>query len=831
MNGGLASGTMKPVSNGCKPDNLPKKSRRLTGRSKNQKRNFRKKRFKDDILLSSNVVVNLSSFKLSLAEISVINKGLGFVPSYLKPKFDIINNDLLRFERKLQLFYFFKNKSDTEEDDQQSTLGKPLLQSNSTWWPRKLNGHITRLCFNIKHSIFSLLDRHKVKFNLTRAEVNALKRLRHNRDIILKKADKGGGIAVLDTELYLSKINTLLSDTNTYRPAPCDDTEAVKNEADQYINTLHSTGFLSSKQAKYLTKFKPRCPIFYGLPKIHKTDIPLRPICSQIDGPTSKINELVDKYLFIAEKNIPFLLQDTTAYLLLLDKYKKVSPGTLLVTMDVTSLYTNIPHIEGTDWVCDFYEETLSCWAEYCSVLQPVNKNMLHELILFILMNCTFDFNGHKYTQLYGTTMGARFSVKFANIYMHMWLSKFVGAYTGIKPRFIARLIDDCFFLWTDGVELLNDFVCYLNNCHSTIKFEVLYSSVSVNFLDTVTYIIDDTIHTRVYTKPTDKKQYLHFQSSHPRHTCTAIPYSQAIRYRRIIDEDYILHSELINLSNNFMARGYPLRLLNNTVDRVKTMSRESVLAYKDKTLKKSEFDKFLRGRSFLPLIIPFHQSLEKNLRTCVDTHWLNMIEESVDISKVFADESPQIVFKRGITLGNLLTSSKFSKFTDCHDSLDRDTIDTLVALESMNSNSSFDNVGPCGHPTCKCCIHIKPTSTYMNSDNTERFPIKGVFNCNSKHVVYVISCTKCGKLYVGQTARMLKDRLNNHRSDIKLMKSTAIACHFNEPLHSIKDLNITPIADISDIDISDRNKIEYNYMMSLNTIYPIGLNNYPLIE
>jgi len=50
------------------------------------------------------------------------------------------------------------------------------------------------------------------------------------------------------------------------------------------------------KQAQYLTNFVLRCPVFYGLPKVHKKDIPLRPICSQINAPTC-INELVDHYL------------------------------------------------------------------------------------------------------------------------------------------------------------------------------------------------------------------------------------------------------------------------------------------------------------------------------------------------------------------------------------------------------------------------------------------------------------------------------------------------------------------------------------------------------
>ena len=128
----------------------------------------------------------------------------------------------------------------------------------------------------------------------------------------------------------------MLSDSKTYTMTEIDNTYDVKLKSDELIVELVNSGFLNKKQLKYLTTFKARCPLFYGLPKVHKKDIPLRPICSQIDAPTSRINELVDKYLFIAEKNIPFLIQYSTAYLLVLEKCKTVLPGTILVTMDVT---------------------------------------------------------------------------------------------------------------------------------------------------------------------------------------------------------------------------------------------------------------------------------------------------------------------------------------------------------------------------------------------------------------------------------------------------------------------------------------------------------------
>ena len=86
-------------------------------------------------MMNYNVVMNLSSHRLTLPELS-ITKGLGFVPTHFKPKFQTINEDMLMFEHKLQLHYYFKNRQyDEEVEDEVITFAKPLLEGNSTWCP------------------------------------------------------------------------------------------------------------------------------------------------------------------------------------------------------------------------------------------------------------------------------------------------------------------------------------------------------------------------------------------------------------------------------------------------------------------------------------------------------------------------------------------------------------------------------------------------------------------------------------------------------------------------------------------------------------------------
>ena len=81
---------------------------------------------------------------------------------------------------------------------------------------------------------------------------------------------------------------------------------------------------------------------FRMLPKIHKDGIPGRPTVSSCGAPTERISSQS-----IGQKSTIYT-KDTTD-LLKSKLVGKVPPGSLLITLDVRSLYTNIPHAEGIE--------------------------------------------------------------------------------------------------------------------------------------------------------------------------------------------------------------------------------------------------------------------------------------------------------------------------------------------------------------------------------------------------------------------------------------------------------------------------------------------------
>lgn len=701
-----------------------------------------------------------------------------------------------------------------------------LFEGNKDWWPPRLKASITDFCRKIKSKIQQATTR-KIKHNLKLSEMRALQRLRNNKNLVIKKGDKSSGIVIMNKNDYETKIREMLNDINVYTKTNINDTEAVKLQADQIMHSLMRNGDITEKQCRHLTNINVRCPIFYGIPKIHKTGCPLRPIVSQTNGPTCRLSQYLSEMLMVAEKQIPYILQDTTAFLKIIKENNTVSLNTKLCTLDVASLYTNIPHEQGALWVADFFAETVHLWPNYNPGIQPISRDKMIELIMFLLKNSTFEFDDEYYVQNFGTTMGSSFSVRFANIYMHQFLRKFFDNYTKAKPDYIARLIDDLFFTWDRSREELDIMINDLNSWHPTIKFEPTSSENEVNFLDTTVFIDknNQSLHTKLFRKPTYRVQYLEYHSNHPSHVMKAIPYSQALRYRRIIDDDEILEKELKTLKQFFELRGYPGKLVENEIAKLQNIDRNETLVYKSKVEKQASFEKFTNGGAFLPLITTYDPRIAALLRKALRTEWNNLLEEHAELKKVFTLSVPQIVFKRSTTLANTLIRAKFmsdAKLDKTLNNADRPLIDMLAELLAENNSCT-----KCSTAHCLCCQAIEPTDSFSSAVTKELFEITDEMNCNTKNVIYLINCIKCQKQYVGQTERRLKDRLNSHRSNIHNNRQTAVAIHFNEPLHNYTHLKIIPIEIVNES--ADRIKRETFWIQKLKTKYPLGLNNYPI--
>ena len=176
-----------------------------------------------------------------------------------------------------------------------------------------------------------------------------------------------------------------------------------------------------------------------------------------------------------------------------------------------------------------------------------------------------------------------------------------------------VRYIDDLLLVWKDSEEELLKFLEELNKKHPTIKFDYEFSREKVHFLDTTISISGNKLSTTLYTKPTDRKAYLHSKSYHPKSTKKAIPYSQATRLRRICTEDNEFRKHAEKLQADLEKRGYKSDEVSTGIERAANMERSTLLTYKEKV-----------NQRRTPLILTYNRKLP-NLKRILDETWSHL--------------------------------------------------------------------------------------------------------------------------------------------------------------------------------------------------------------
>ena len=115
--------------------------------------------------------------------------------------------------------------------------------------------------------------------NITKEEAKAIQELKRDKERVILTADKGVSMVVMDKEEYIQKSEELLHQP-TYKQLPSDPTTKHKNRFISILKTIKSEGGIDNITYKRLQATGAGSPKYYGLPKIHKQGVLLRPIIS-----------------------------------------------------------------------------------------------------------------------------------------------------------------------------------------------------------------------------------------------------------------------------------------------------------------------------------------------------------------------------------------------------------------------------------------------------------------------------------------------------------------------------------------------------------------------
>ena len=725
-------------------------------------------------------VFNLSNRVLTEAEISLLDKGLQFVPTPEKIDRYQIKKDLERLGRHIRLKMHFRN----EPTENFSTT--PAFRVPSNWTPPINDIQLEIYLSEIEEQLSNINENGKSYPNLSPDELKALKDLANDDTIVIKPADKGSAIVIWDKADYLLEAEKQLSDENVYESNIVNPLKDVNKEIKDVLRDMYNQKEIDKKVKDYLLVKNPQLGRFYLLPKIHKKfkSVPGRPVISNNGTATENISSFLDFHLKEVTQKIPHLLEDTRDFL---SRIKDITiPETsILVSFDVVGLYPHIPHDEGINTMREFLNQRPK---------NEVSTENLCKLAQIILKHNYFELGERNYHQLLGTAIGTKFAPPYANIFMAGIEERIFQEFD--NPLLWLRYLDDIFCIWTEGEQKLKEFFEYLNNCHPTIKFTMDYSFEKINFLDvSVRKSHNGKLETNLYTKPTDTHQFLHATSCHRSSCKNSIPYSQAIRIKRICSVENELNQQLLNLEQWLVERGYHRDKIKREISRVNSIERSHLLTKKVKG-----------NDDTVTLTLTFHPALYSVVNILKKAH--RHIEKSPVLYQVLP-KPPRVAFRNPKTLKDKLVRSKLKIPTECN----------------------IKGFSKCNKKNCEICDIVVAGDEFRSSYNGKTFKINFPFDCNSQNVIYLLTCKHCLKQYVGSTITKFRQRFNQYKSNFNIyqqgrrdLQQLFLIEHFFTEHHTGSYHDIT-VQIIDHCNPNDSEAREDFWMFHLETIAPKGLN------
>ena len=107
------------------------------------------------------------------------------------------------------------------------------------------------------------------------------KQLRNNTDIYLTRPDRGAGAVLLNCSNYVSKLSTILDDVSKFHmfgDLSFDDSLKMEVKLQKWFLQLHKCKLLTKEIYERIRLVGSQQPRMYRLPKIHKLNVPLRPV-------------------------------------------------------------------------------------------------------------------------------------------------------------------------------------------------------------------------------------------------------------------------------------------------------------------------------------------------------------------------------------------------------------------------------------------------------------------------------------------------------------------------------------------------------------------------
>lgn len=447
-----------------------------------------------------------------------------------------------------------------------------------------------------------------------------LKFLDNNPQIKIVSTDKNLGMAAFDIQDYNEMVLTHLSTPN-YRllqqlasVAPIFNQAFTKSKSNllMLIRLLKIDAVIPPVYIKTLESLLKnttiQLPSFHVLPKLHKVIkgtliIPSRPIVGATNWYTTPVSKLLSRLLrpiVLSQDHIATNTFDVTSSLVFYNNFRQrdlenADNPVLIITLDISSLYTNID---------------LNILRNLVREKNPE----LEDLITYINDNNYFQYDGKTFKQENGIAMGTNAAPELANYYLLHLLDPDIN--TNTKVRLYKRFLDDLIILW-NGTQLeFLTFYGHLNQLIPGIKFTYQISPHSNDFLDLRIMIssfgsLKPKISYSTHQKTLNKYAYISPKSCHPIHTLKGFIFGELGRYATNSSSMFYYLNTKQMFFKRLLARGYSHAFLRPIFDKHRYRQRPN---YKKPI---PQLNMFLRY-SYRPGLTRLSKSIKDICRTSV---------------------------------------------------------------------------------------------------------------------------------------------------------------------------------------------------------------------
>ncbi|GJP35133.1 hypothetical protein CLOM_g19648, partial [Closterium sp. NIES-68] len=563
--------------------------------------------------LTNVAVHNLSRRRLTEDELTGLALGLKFIPT--PPPLDRgrLSQAVEQYQRRVRLAWQFR---DSRRPVPRFRVPRPSWQPDPG--PPEVEEYLAEVADRVE-GLAGLIGG-PARPNISSRVRGALLGLSRDRSVVIKPADKNLGIVVLDRDWYEGEALRQLGDRAVYEPVAAVPLRSLWQQLCRWAEQARYAG-VPPQVLDYI--LQPRTPPtgvsagvweqfrvcrFYLLPKLHKTPVAGRPICSSTLWVFEHASAVLDHHLRPLLQFSPAHLPDSLALLHQLQDLS-VPADALFLTYDVESLYPSIPIDAG-----------ISCIERWLFRLVGLGRvavrvaDALVQLLGLVMRQNHLEFGGRFWRQVRGTAMGTPVAVIYAVLFM-AWLDERLLETEPELSQFVLlhrRFIDDGVVIWTGTRERLLDWVRAFGGLEQTIRLTHEISTSHFTLLD-ITFSKGElwqrtaVLDTSTFQKPLNVYQYFPFSSAHPSHCKRGFILGELQRY--ILRESSFRGYLGIRAAfySRLRARGYPDAFLQPIFSSISYARRPELLARSRARVEREQEE-----QRVLPLVLDFHPSVQQ---------------------------------------------------------------------------------------------------------------------------------------------------------------------------------------------------------------------------